>query len=839
MSHHSSTRLERALELFCDHQQHGGDMQELLARHPDLAEILASFVDDQAAAPGAETADRFDDFDLLREVGRGGAGTVYEARQRSLGRTVALKLLHEPFTTNPTALARFHREAQTLARLDHPGVVRVFAASAVATRPWLAMEFVDGESLAAHLEHLRATGHRGDSLRQLVAAMAQVAAALHHAHAMGIVHRDVKPSNILMRSNGAVVLTDFGLAHDASAPSLTRTGVAAGTPHYMAPEQVLGGGERCDARTDVFALGATLYECVTLRRAFDGTNTQEVLQAILARDPSDVRRLVPGLPADLAAIVHKAIEKAPDRRYATAGEFGDDLRAFLDLRPIVARPPSRTRRLLRLARRHPMVAALGLVIACGLVSGGVFAWQWPLVRAAAAAQVSEQFEDAMVLGTLARTGPDAEACYRHFRRAIELAPERDEGLAGLCFAIWHYEGPLAALQELERHGDASGPNLGRCRAVLLRRLDRVDEAKALEQGLGPPATPLALWLAAAPLIDDTSSRDELLEADRMLSLAIRTAPRPRLLLHMQWAVLQTVLDLPAQRREAAEALLRLWPDNALALYAAGTNLMTADPHRALTLLQRAVQLGASDPLARVNVGVAQIRCDQPHDAAATLAAAWPDTRLTDANRERIVGLVHTIGDDDLETRLCGEWLARAPTSLGARHCAARLATRHREHERAVALFRECVAAAPRDFDLRWELAFAMREGDDLTGAQQLLAELARERPAHERTHALLLDVADAQQAPELALAELERWAAANDADAAAWRDLAEALLETRAPGCDERALAAAEHADYLTQGRVAAVLNLRADALERLGRHDEAGRVRARAASAPAATTAR
>lgn len=834
MSSSSSTRLERALELYCEHRRRGGDFEVLLAQHPDLTDLLASFVDDPSSAPEAEGAG-FDDFELLREIGRGGVGVVHEARQRSLDRKVALKVLHEPFTANPTVLARFHREAQTLAKLDHPGIVRVFAADATHARPWLAMEWIDGESLATHLERLRVTGHRGDSLRRLVEVIAQVAGALHHAHTAGIVHRDVKPSNILLRARGGAVLGDFGLARDAASPALTRTGVAAGTPHYMAPEHILGSGEACDARSDVFALGATLYECVTLRHAFPGRTTQEVLQGILTREPTNVRQLVPGLPMDLAAIVHMALEKSPDRRYADAAAFGQDLRAFLDLQPVVAQPASRTRRLLRAAQRHPMAAASTIVAGLTLVFASVLLWQWPQVRAAAAAQRSEQFEDAMVLGTLARTGADAEACHAHFRRAMELAPDRDDGLAGLCFAIWHFAGPQAALDELDRRaGAVNSPNLERCRLVFLHRLHRFEEAAALERQLGPPQTPLALWLAAVPLLDQ-GSRQDLQQADRLLSLAIRTAPRPRLLLHVQWATIQTVLNDPEQRREAAEALLRLWPDNVLALQAAGANLATLDPARALAVLQRAVQLGASDPLVRLNLAIAQLRQGEPRQAAATLALVRPDQGLTEAQRLRAVELARQVGEAELESQWSAEWLRQDPRCVSARRAAARLATHQGNHTKALELFAQCVAAAPGNFELRWEHAFAKREADDLAGAGAILSDLARERPTDLRTHDLLLDIADAQQSSELALLEHERWARAVDTDAAAWQELAAAWLAAKAPDAEERALEAAERADYLTQGKVKAILELRAQLLEELGRRDEAGHVRRRAAAAPEA----
>ena len=279
----SSSRLTTALNLFLACRTRGEDPRTLLARHPELADLLTPMCDDEAAEAPASDARAFGDFDLAREVGRGGMGVVYEARQRSLGRRVALKILAHDVATSPTQIARFHREARTLARLDHVHIVRVLDVGDSDGRHWLAMEFVDGTSLEERLTALRAGGgHSGGSRRTLVQVIAEVADALQHVHDAGILHRDVKPSNILLDRNDHARLSDFGLARDSSSPTLTQVGVVAGTPHYMSPEHLVG-GDALTPRSDVFSLGATLYECVVLERPFQGLHRAGLARHLGAR----------------------------------------------------------------------------------------------------------------------------------------------------------------------------------------------------------------------------------------------------------------------------------------------------------------------------------------------------------------------------------------------------------------------------------------------------------------------------------------------------------------------------------------------------------------------------
>lgn len=827
-------RLELALQLFVSHRLGGGDWQALLTANPDLAELLEALRGDVAAdgESGGAGADPGDDGEVMagyrlgRVIGEGGIGVVHEARDRLLGRRVAIKLLRPEFATSPTALARFRREANSVARLDHPGLVRVLGAGESDGRHWIAMGFVDGDSLAAHLERLRAGGgHAGDSLRRLVQAIATVAEALHDAHEAGIVHRDVKPSNILLRRDGSPVLTDFGIARDRDDPTLTHAGALIGTPRYMAPEQVVHGGPACDPRSDVFSLGATLYECATLRPAFDGATNEAAMAAVVQRDPVDPRRVPGGVPSDLAAIVLRALEKDPARRYATARELAEDLRAFLDLREVAARSPSRLRRWGRRLRRQPAMAALLLL---AVVAGALLLWivvQWPRLTAAAAAARARAYDDAVVEGFLARGSTDEGR--PAFERALAIDPARSEAPLGLVFATSRTRGPAAALAELEaRAAGRADDNCVRCRAWLLDRLHRGAEADDLRRRLGPPRTAMGLWLDALTsleLRDDDGTA--LAHARESLSLAVRIAPQPNLLLYVQWASVVCNGGSVAARREAAEALLAIWPEHPLAVRLAGTAFLPVDAARAERLLRQALELGDRDPEVQVNLGLALLRLGERQPAVALLRQAFANPRAGDPLRVTAVRVVDQI-DVAAADAMAANWLQAAADDPHALRFAGRAAFRRGDREVGIALLRRAVAALGDDADTRLDLAFALADGGAPDLAIGELRQVIAAQPGLERAHLQLLDALDARG--DDSLAELQRWAELRPDDAVAWRELAEALAASPAAAAAERDLAAAERADLLAAGRDGRALELHALALERRGLREAAALLRAR-----------
>jgi WD40 repeat protein/serine/threonine protein kinase len=425
------------------------DLAALSRRHPEKAGVLRRLVpaialmaDLGSAArrgaaepsrlpagpdPGDERG-RLGDYRLIREVGRGGMGIVYEAEQISLGRRVALKVLPFAAALDPRQLQRFHVEAQAAAFLHHTHIVPVHAVGCERGVHYYAMQFIEGRTLAEVIRALqRADGlepepvepasgdalasrlaaeltagslattapqavpHSGSSpegsgpsccareipatepdpeqettprsgpssstrrrayIRGVAALGRQAAEALEHAHAQGVLHRDIKPANLMLDGRGHLWITDFGLARFGTDSGLTLSGDVLGTLRYMSPEQALARRVAIDGRTDIYSLGVTLYELLALHPAFDGQDRAEILRRIAEEEPQPLRRLNPAVPGDLETIVRKAMDKEPAGRYATAGELADDLRRFLESRPITARRPSLADRAAKWARRH-------------------------------------------------------------------------------------------------------------------------------------------------------------------------------------------------------------------------------------------------------------------------------------------------------------------------------------------------------------------------------------------------------------------------------------------------------------------------------------------------------
>jgi WD40 repeat protein len=272
-------------------------------------------------------------YEILGELGRGGMSVVYRARQLGLGRVVALKMIRLGAQAGPDELARFRREAEAVARLHHPNIVQVYELGEQDGRPFLALEFCDGGSLAAAL------AGQPQPVRRAAELTATLARAVHAAHEAGVVHRDLKPANVLLNADGTPRITDFGLAKKLDGDTrLTATGAILGTPSYMAPEQASGDGKHVGPAADVWALGAILYELLTGRPPFQGATPFDTLMQVLSDAAEPPSRLRPGVPAELEAICLRCLEKKPARRYASAAELADDLQRFLDGLPLAVRP---------------------------------------------------------------------------------------------------------------------------------------------------------------------------------------------------------------------------------------------------------------------------------------------------------------------------------------------------------------------------------------------------------------------------------------------------------------------------------------------------------------------
>jgi predicted Ser/Thr protein kinase len=357
------------------------------ARFARLLEAESSF-DEALREEEGDLPREFGAYTLVRELGRGATGVVYEARRG--GRTVALKVLRQGFDA-PDAVARFRREAEACARIRHDHVVEVYEAGEAEGRPFYAMTFLDGRSLSA----LARSGAL-PAPRELARRVATIADALHAIHGAGVVHRDVKPGNIMADSRGRMVLADFGLARSAGAATLTKSGEALGTPLFMSPEQLLGDRARIDGRTDVYGLGATLYELLAGRPLFGATDWPELVRAILEERPQPLHEAAPGVPVELSRVVMKALEKQPEDRYPTAAAMRDDLLAFAEGRAVTGRPVSSARRRLRRLRRR--WRPLAIAAATLLVASYLFL-TWKATLRVKTYPVAEAFLDGRSVGT--------------------------------------------------------------------------------------------------------------------------------------------------------------------------------------------------------------------------------------------------------------------------------------------------------------------------------------------------------------------------------------------------------------------------------------------------------
>jgi serine/threonine protein kinase len=312
---------------------------------------------------------QFGSYSIRRILGHGSMGVVFEALDTKLGRRVALKVLPPGLGATEKAIQRFVREAQAVAQLSHENIVQIFDTGTEGTSHFYAMQFLDGEPLDAVLK-------RGPLDPRVAARLVFTAArAIHFAHGKGIIHRDVKPANMILLQrdeaggDGAaaeerkLVLTDFGLARQEQGEAITDSGAMVGTPLYMSPEQIRAKRGEVDRRSDVYSLGATLYEMVTGRPPFSGESTQEILQKILDEEPRPPRAWATHLPEDLEVVILKALEKEPKRRYASAFELAQDLERFLEGEPIRAHRTTFVGRGLRRLRKHKTIAILSAVVA--------------------------------------------------------------------------------------------------------------------------------------------------------------------------------------------------------------------------------------------------------------------------------------------------------------------------------------------------------------------------------------------------------------------------------------------------------------------------------------------
>jgi tetratricopeptide (TPR) repeat protein len=337
-------------------------------------------------APGADWPD-LPGYEVMGELGRGGMGVVYKARQASPGRIVAIKMIRAGDGATPEEIVRFGVEAETVARLQHSNIVQIYEVGLHEQRPYFALEYVPGGNLADHI------AGRPQSPRSAAAMCEALARAIQHAHEQGIIHRDLKPANVLLTADGTPKVADFGMARLLHADlRLTRTGTVAGTPAYMAPEQAPPGKVVVGPAADVYALGAILYELLAGRPPFVGETALDVLRQVSECEPVPPSRLVPSVSRDLETVCLKCVQKDPRQRYATAGSLAEDLQRFQEGRAVQARPVGAAGKAWRWCRRNPgtALAIVGSVVA--LISGTVVSLWFALEasRTAAAEKLARE-----------------------------------------------------------------------------------------------------------------------------------------------------------------------------------------------------------------------------------------------------------------------------------------------------------------------------------------------------------------------------------------------------------------------------------------------------------------
>lgn len=479
-------RLAAAMEAFLQFRAQGdGDRASFLARHAALRDLLEPMLDD--ADDGAndgpfvpQPGQCLGDYRLLREVGRGGMGVVYEAEQVSLRRRVALKVLPTHLASTPRAIERFRLEATLASRLQHPAIVPIHEVGEWRGVHFFSMEFVEGRPLHLAMQDER-LGVRADCSRVAECAelVARVGAALQHAHEHGLVHRDVKPHNVMIGVDGSVRLMDFGVAKELDAGTRSAAGEFLGTPHYCSPEQVTGG--RVGPTADVFALGIVLYELLARRRPFDGDDSRAVLRRIELGEFASLRTVAPQVPRDLQTICHKALERHPGHRYPSAGAMADDLRRFLRIEPIHAAPPSLFTRSSKWVRRHRLrLAATTLLLVTVVGAPSALAFHLHRTRAAVESEraVLDQAEELAfrsIEQTLALLGEQmerqpgpgsqiepqlasvAELCTQFLALRSELPQRRLriatslEVVAGIYLAMERHDQAVRAIVDARRH----------------------------------------------------------------------------------------------------------------------------------------------------------------------------------------------------------------------------------------------------------------------------------------------------------------------------------------------------------------------------------------------------
>ncbi|MHC4548508.1 MAG: serine/threonine-protein kinase [Planctomycetota bacterium] len=539
--------------------------------------------------------DRLGKFVILSELGRGSMGVVYEALQEDLKRKVALKILPANITLDAKQVRRFHREAESVARLRHDNIIQIYEVGEIDQTHYFAMELVEGQPLGDEF------GRDRESVLRAARIALQAARGLAHAHERGVVHRDVKPSNLLVDRGGRVVVTDFGLARLTDSASLTSTDAIVGTPKYMSPEQILPGARSLDGRTDVYSLGATLFHVVAGRPPFVAPSIQGFIRAILDQRAPSPRKFNRQIPHDLATIILRCLEKGPADRYASAADLADDLERFLAGERIHAKPKGALAIGFESVRRHKIIASLGAVAFLAMILNLILGGQVDVLQQLTEIQGQEDVDVAIPrIEELARQHPDDHR--------IRLA-RRD---------LYHQR----ALQQLQdTHVEPATVILGLEQAeeqgsfwhlFMLLEARQYDRARVAADALPKPSPLRKLFLARLAVEDGEFA----LALEHLATAPEATGPEPLLAFHylVQGKAYRGLALATADPREAQRALAR-----------------------AKQSLKRARAEAASDPAVwvrnQIGVDLFDVRRELKEsvdleDFVADLGARWRETRRT-------------------------------------------------------------------------------------------------------------------------------------------------------------------------------------------------------------------
>ncbi|GEM_PF-2683341 len=597
------------------------------------------------------------------EIARGGMGVVYKARQKELNRVVAVKMMLGGAMASPEFIKRFHREAKAAARLQHPNIVAVYETGEYQGQPFIAMEYVDGNSLERETESGPMEPRRAAQM------MRDIAEAMHLAHREGIIHRDLKPANILLTKEGLPKITDFGLAKEMGQSILSVTGEIVGTPAFMSPEQARGEVHQVDVRSDVYALGGILYACLTGKPPFGGNSVVDMLAKVACEDPTPPEKLVAGLDPDLGAVALKAMEKHPDHRYQTAAALASDLGHWLDGEPVTAKPMSRGRALRRKLAKHRLTVQVagtlgGLLIVVLIAAPFVFGKSYlDGVKgnlASPSTEVRRTAYQTLAADFAGRPWESPEERSEALKLFLPGAIDSDEAISKtvLDYVKAHAEDAEARTQAA---GMLVGPLTERLKAST-SEADRVAAIDVLGGLQAHDAVP-----ALIPLVGDANEKVRLHAVRALGDIGDRRALEP---------LLRAQIQDSGIRADARMALQKLYASSAVAPFTLGGEALKgalADMGESMADMQSKYEeldadMGVSGPKAPIDVAIAALK---DPDVATRLKAAYEiGTRLQDS--KAVPALLEALGDADRDV---GRAAADALVQLSADGLAAEAATR--------------------------------------------------------------------------------------------------------------------------------------------------------------------